>query len=93
MNKATTRNEVMLYKTETLVYEEGDWGLITDSDSGVKESAYATHHCENTGNDESYPYGEICWTDCGEDAPECGCCEQPVPDSIVTLVRIYNWER
>ena len=90
-------NGVHLYKSETLVYEDDAWGIITDSRDGgdSRGNAYATHRCQDmTSNDNYIGYGEYCWIDKnGDDDKECSRCQEDVPDSIVTLIRIHNWDR
>ena len=85
-------NGVYLYKSETLVYEDDAWGIITDSHPDG--STYATHRCLDVASDIGYiGYGEYCWIDKDSDDKKCSYCQEDVPDSIVTLIRIHNWDR
>ena len=89
-------NGCLLYQTETLVFEEGEWGIITDS-VHTFHTSYGTHRCKPSKEDgdikASIKYGEYSWTDDDNEIPQCVNCNVPVPESIITLIRIYNWSR
>ncbi len=86
-----------LFGDETLVYEEADWGIIKqkgEPGSTPDVAAYATHRCTEPNEDGKIsPWGEYAWKDLDNWDRECNQCKADVPDGIVTLIRIYNWER
>ncbi len=93
MSNCEMRNGVFLFPSETVVYEEDAWGIIYDTQN--ISGTYATHRCTTPKPDEERElpmYGEYSWRDLGK-KPICGYCETSVPDSIITLVRIHNWQR
>ncbi len=97
-HKTAIRNGTTLFFNETVVYERGEWGLVYEEENEGREvqyGTYATHKCKDLDGSSLLEnhYGEYCWVDEGENTPYCNCCDTPVPEDIITLVRISNWKR
>ncbi len=85
-----------LFSDETLVYEKEDWGIIRQEGEQRHPDvyAYATHRCTIPNKEGKIsPWGEYAWKDLEDWDLECEQCKASIPDGIITLIRIYNWER
>ena len=86
--------ECVLLTGERIVFEAEGWSIINDSALQRFPTTYATH--KECSAFESR-WGYVSWGDEKDETPECkpecNFCHEPVPECIVTLVRIESWDR
>lgn len=71
-----------------VLFEDGDWRLITSGLSTMMGGSDIQHRCRekiSSGLPQEW------WYYCG--SVVCGVCEEPIPDELRGLKRLQDWER
>ncbi len=82
----------ILLQGERLVFEAEGWSIIIDDDADTP-AVYGSHKDCNSESKWGYMSWELEGLRASGEENLCAFCHEPVPECIVTLVKIEDWNR